>query len=77
MEINNDLNKMSKWTLLLVGKNNGLVGIYGDKFLGHPSHYFRVDVIDLRDYELLYMENQELRNEVHRLSQLLREKEIS
>jgi hypothetical protein len=32
------------WTLLLVGAHNGLVGKAGEKFLGHPEHYQRVDV---------------------------------
>ena len=32
------------WTLLLVGAHNGLVGKAGDKFVGHPEHYERVDV---------------------------------
>jgi len=32
------------WTLLLVGEHNGIIGKAGDKFLGHPEHYQRVDV---------------------------------
>ena len=33
-----------KWTLLLTGKNHGLVGQFGDRFDGHPKYYDRVDV---------------------------------
>ena len=32
------------WTLLLIGEHHGLVGKAGDKFVGHPEHYERVDV---------------------------------
>lgn len=32
------------WTLLLTGENQGLVGKAGEKFVGHPEHYERVDV---------------------------------
>ena len=32
------------WTLLLVGEHNGSVGKAGEKFVGHPEHYERVDV---------------------------------
>ena len=32
------------WTLLLTGEHHGLVGKAGDKFVGHPEHYERVDV---------------------------------
>ena len=36
--------KSVAWTLLLVGAHNGLVGKAGNKFVGHPGHYERVDV---------------------------------
>jgi hypothetical protein len=32
------------WTLLLVGEHHGIIGKAGEKFLGHPEHYERVDV---------------------------------
>jgi hypothetical protein len=32
------------WTLLLLGEHNGIIGKAGDKFLGHPEHYKRVNV---------------------------------
>ena len=32
------------WTLLLVGEHHGMIGKAGEKFLGHPEHYDRVDV---------------------------------
>lgn len=32
------------WTLLMVGPRNGIVGEYGDAFIGHPDHYDRVNV---------------------------------
>ena len=32
------------WTLLLVGEHHGIIGKAGDRFLGHPEHYQRVDV---------------------------------
>jgi len=32
------------WTLLLVGRHNGIIGKAGEKFLGHPEHYDRIDV---------------------------------
>lgn len=34
----------NKWTLLLTGGNNGLVGAYGYKYEGHPEHLERVNV---------------------------------
>ena len=49
------------WTLLLVGKHNGIIGKAGEKFLGHPEHYDRIDVytappqrpwVDLTDDEI-------------------------
>jgi len=33
-----------RWTLLLVGDNNGLLGQYGCKFPSHPMYYERVNV---------------------------------
>jgi hypothetical protein len=32
------------WTLLLVGEHHGIIGKAGEKFLGHPEHYERIDV---------------------------------
>jgi hypothetical protein len=32
------------WTLLLVGEHHGIIGKAGEKFLGHPKHYERIDV---------------------------------
>lgn len=38
------MNVPDKWTLLMTGDNNGLVGEFGCKFDGSPSHYELVDV---------------------------------
>jgi hypothetical protein len=32
------------WTLLLTGKHHGIIGAAGEKFIGAPEHYERVDV---------------------------------
>lgn len=38
------MNVPDKWTVLLTGDNNGLLGEFGCKFDGSPSTYDRVDV---------------------------------
>jgi hypothetical protein len=32
------------WTLLLIGEHNGLIGKAGEKFIGAPDYYQRVNV---------------------------------
>jgi len=38
------MNVPDKWTVLMTGDNNGILGEFGCKFDGSPSHYELVDV---------------------------------
>ncbi len=39
------------WTLLMTGKENGLVGKYGSTFPSSPEYYPRVNVISLETHD--------------------------
>ena len=65
---------MKRWKLLLVGKNNGLVGEEKDEFTTHPAHYDRVMVVEESELKKLQAENAALK-EVYFFEPL--EKEIS
>ena len=42
-----------KWTILLTGPSNGLVGSLGESFKNSPCHYERVDVVRADRYDRL------------------------
>jgi hypothetical protein len=44
IELRAHLADAERWTLLLTGSQNGIVGKFGSAFAGHPEHYRRVDV---------------------------------
>lgn len=44
---------MIRFTLLMTGMTNGIVGRFGEEFKGHPEDYERVDVITVEEHERL------------------------
>jgi hypothetical protein len=67
------------WTLLLVGEHHGIIGKAGEKFLGHPEHYERIDVYTTppaaavqegRDWSLLEATQESLREHMVEIKRL-------
>lgn len=57
-----------KWTILLTGPNNGLVGGLGESFENSPCHYERVDVVRADLYDRL---REALESSIHRIDDML------
>ena len=66
---------MRKWTVLMIGENNGLLGAHGDTFQGSPEHYDRIDVVPLGHLQLLVDHIELLKEENAQLRKLLRERD--
>ena len=62
------------WTLLLTGEHNGLVGKAGEKFVGAPEYYERVDVYTSPPAQRTWVEVEQVKWEGDKLIAKLKEK---
>lgn len=55
-----------KWTVLFVGRDTGLIAEYGNKWIGHPEHYPRVDVVSKGNFDKAESRIKQLEHDLRR-----------